>query len=451
MTLLRMLSSIALLWLTLASTTSAHEIVPSILNLRAADGQIQIEIVTNAEAIIANVDLSAVSNTNDAANGAEYDRLRALPPQVVANRFGAFFPTFLENLTMRADGQPVVLRANGIIVTDSPGEETPREATLYINGTYPVDAKDFEIGWIAQYGKLIVRQNDVGPSPFTAVIADGALTQPFPIAGGSTQDNWKAVVDYIPLGFDEIVPKGLAHILFALGLFFLASGMKPLVWQLVLFAVAHLTMLALATLGGHRWLEDFSVTNFGVGFITIANPLIALTVVLVAVQNFFLERVSALRATLVFASGLLHGLVFASALAEIGPSENAELPALIGFSIGLEIGFLAVISVMFLIVWQALRVDEGVNEASQGIGIYGVLLIIFLLLCLINPASLVITLESPVWVFAAPLAGVFALCALSIQFRDQVDSYRKFVAMPCSAAIALVGVYWCAEWALPFF
>jgi len=73
------------------------------------------------------------------------------------------------------------------------------------------------------------------------------------------------------------------------------------------------------------------------------------------------------------------------------------------------------------------------------------LLVSAVALSVLNPAPLVAALENPVWVFAAPLAGVFALCMLSIQLRNQPDAFRRLVAVPCSLAIAAVGAYWVIE------
>ena len=49
-----------------------------------------------------------------------------------------------------------------------------------------------------------------------------------------------------------------------------------------------------------------------------------------------------------FGFGLLHGLGFAGALAEIGLPENSRLPALLFFNIGIELGQLAIIAAVLL-------------------------------------------------------------------------------------------------------
>ena len=121
------------------------------------------------------------------------------------------------------------------------------------------------------------------------------------------------------------------------------------------------------------------------------------------------------------------------------------IAALIGFNVGVEVGQLFVIAIMFLCVWQALRIDRGENEVGRAMAIYLFLLVSAIALSVLNPTSLVTALENPVWVFGAPLAAVFALCMLSIQMRDQQEAYRRIVAIPASLAIAAVGAFWVIE------
>ncbi|MDA0722616.1 MAG: HupE/UreJ family protein, partial [Proteobacteria bacterium] len=216
-------------------------------------------------------------------------------------------------------------------------------------------------------------------------------------------------------------------------LFFLAAQAGPLVLQISLFTLAHTITLALAALG------YVSIPG------EIVEPLIAASIVFVAVENIFTRRVSRWRPYVIFGFGLLHGLGFASVLGEFGLPQETFVAALIGFNVGVEAGQLAVIAVMFLCVWQAIRIDLGANEVAQGFALYAVLFAAAVALIALNPPILVALLENPVWVFAAPLAAIFALSGLSIALRDQIDAYRRIVTIPASAAIAAVGAFWVME------
>ncbi|MCK0094498.1 HupE/UreJ family protein [Yoonia sp. F2084L] len=441
---LRMLSSALLVWFTTLSPAQAHEVIPSIGDMRVVDGQVTFEIRANVESFIAGIDLTETSDTNESAQAATYDELRALAPDVLAARFEAFWPQMAQGITLTADGAPLVPTLTRIDVDPVGDVEVVRASVLAFSAPLPSGAETVQMGWASEFGVLVLRQMDV-PAPYDGYLEAGALSDPIPLAGGGQATGWETFVDYIPVGFDHIVPKGLDHILFVLGLFFLAARLRPLILQVSLFTVAHTITLALAALGYTAFMDDFTQGTFGIAFIDIVEPLIALSIAYVAIENIFMKGISPWRPFVIFIFGLLHGLGFASVLAEFGLPDETFVAALIGFNVGVEVGQLAVIAVMFLCVWQVLRIDRGANEVGQGFALYSVLLIAALALIALNPAALVAALENPVWLFAGPLAGVFVLSIAAIQFRDQQDAYRRLVAVPSSCAIAVVGLYWFIE------
>ncbi len=173
------------------------------------------------------------------------------------------------------------------------------------------------------------------------------------------------VARYLVLGFLHILPKGLDHILFVVGLFLLAARWKPLLWQVSAFTLAHTVSLALAT--------------FGVVSVSprIVEPLIALSIAYVAVENLWNRELKPWRPFVVFGFGLLHGLGFAGVLAELGLPKAEAVPALISFNVGVEAGQLAVLAAAFLLfgVWRerpwyrrAIVVPASVGIA--GVGLY---------------------------------------------------------------------------------
>lgn len=447
---LRVLSSTVLLWFTTLSVAQAHEVLPSIADMREIDGRIVFEVRANIESFVAGIDLTETADTNEADEAATYDELRALAPDELAREFEAFWPQMANAITLTAGDTALTPVLDSINVDPVGDVEVVRTSTIQFSAPLPDGTGTVQVGWAREFGVLVLRQMDV-PAPYDGYLEAGALSDQINLAGGDQATPWEAFVDYIPVGFDHIVPKGLDHILFVLGLFFLAARFRPLLLQVSLFTVAHTITLALAALGYTEGLETYFSENLGVEFIDIVEPLIALSIAYVAIENIFMKGISPWRPFVIFVFGLLHGLGFASVLAEFGLPENTFVPALIGFNVGVEVGQLAVIAVMFLCVWQALRVDRGANEVNQGFAIYAVLLIAALALAALNPAALEVALENPVWLFAVPLAGVFVLSIASIQFRDQQDAYRRIVAVPCSVAIAAVGLYWFVERTAPLF
>ena len=396
------------------------------------DNQLSFEVRLNLESFVAGIDQTDVSDTNAAPQAADYDALRALDPAALEAQFRAFWPTMAAKTTILADGTAVTPTLGAVSVDPIGDVEVTRASVINFSAALPADAQTVQVGWDKSFGTLVLRQMGVD-APYDGYLEAGAMSDPIALAGGDQATGWQTFLRYIPIGFDHIVPKGLDHILFVLGLFFLSARMRPLITQVSLFTLAHTITLALAALG------YVSVPG------SIVEPLIAASIVYVAVENIFMKNLSPWRPVIIFGFGLLHGLGFASVLAEFGLPDNAFVPALIGFNVGVEVGQLAVIAVMFLCVWQALRVDRGMNEAAQGKVLYLVLAAIAGLLIWLNPTVISEAIEAPTWLFAAPLLGVFLLCLGSIQFRDQMDAYRRIVAIPASIAIALVGAYWFVE------
>jgi hypothetical protein len=75
------------------------------------------------------------------------------------------------------------------------------------------------------------------------------------------------------------------------------------------------------------------------------EPAIAASIVYVAIKNFFSQNVDR-RWHDTFAFGLIHGFGFASALQELGLPPSAVVPALCAFNIGVEVGQVAIVSLV---------------------------------------------------------------------------------------------------------
>ncbi len=421
-----------LIWIATLSTATAHEVMPSIADMTRSGDRLGFEIRLNIESFVAGIDQATVEDTDAAPQAADYDALRALAPAQLEQQFQAFWPQMAQNITLTADGAALDAQLQSVAVDPVGDLQTTRASVITFDAALPANAQTVQIGWDASYGTLVLRQMGVD-APYDGYLEAGTLSEPINLSGGDQATGWQTFVRYIPIGFDHIVPKGLDHILFVLGLFFLSARMRPLITQVSLFTLAHTITLALAALG--------YVTVPG----SIVEPLIAASIVYVAVENIFMRNLSPWRPLVIFGFGLLHGLGFASVLAEFGLPDGAFVPALIGFNIGVEVGQLAVIAVVFACVWQALRVDRGANEAQQGKVLYLVLAAIAGALIWLDPVGLQTVIEGPTWLFAAPLMAIFLLCLGSIQFRDQIDAYRRIVAVPASLAIAFIGAYWVIE------
>jgi hypothetical protein len=146
---------------------------------------------------------------------------------------------------------------------------------------------------------------------------------------------------YLQLGYKHILPDGFDHILFVVGLCLLSTRVGVLLWQATAFTVAHTITLILSMKG------IIAVPP------AIVEPIIALSIAFIAIENLVMTELKPWRVLVVFGFGLIHGMGFASALNELGLPRNAFYTSLLSFNVGVELGQITVISVMYfgLIYW----------------------------------------------------------------------------------------------------
>jgi len=155
------------------------------------------------------------------------------------------------------------------------------------------------------------------------------------------QEAMDVMGDYAWLGVEHILT-GFDHLLFVLGLVLLVEGRRLLLYTVTAFTLGHSVTLSLAALG---------YVNFPSGLVELV---IAFTIVLLAAElaRPVPQASSWMRRFpwgVAFLFGLLHGLGFAGALAEIGlPQEEIPL-ALFSFNVGIELGQLAFVALVLLL------------------------------------------------------------------------------------------------------
>ena len=143
---------------------------------------------------------------------------------------------------------------------------------------------------------------------------------------------------YLQLGFTHILPLGIDHILFILGIYLLSPNLKTAFIQASVFTLAHTITLTLSV---------YDVVTINPD---IVEPVIALSIVFIAIENIFTKDIKAGRIILIFLFGLIHGLGFASVLTDLGLPKSEFLTALISFTVGVELGQTAVILLAYFLI-----------------------------------------------------------------------------------------------------
>jgi len=150
---------------------------------------------------------------------------------------------------------------------------------------------------------------------------------------------------YIKLGFTHILPLGFDHILFIVSLYILEPRLKPVLWQATAFTVAHSITLGLAMYG--------IIKPPG----SVVEPIIALSILFVALENIITTKLSPWRLAIVFGFGLIHGMGFAGALTGLGLPQKDYFGSLISFNVGVELGQISIILLCWGLIgrWAADR------------------------------------------------------------------------------------------------
>jgi len=359
----------------------AHEIRPALLEFTVSDEQprqLALHLGMTAEIFLAELDVTGLADTDDSKAAADYDRLRAQSPEWLSAELRRRWTDLAGEIRIEYDGQPLSLGLDRIEVETGLSLTQIRQTDIYFTAALPHTQAPLVISWSSWLGPLVVRQmpadNPSGQetdSLYAGFLQSGQTSGPIELASAGPQPVVDVAVHYTVSGIYHIIPLGLDHILFVLGLFLFSLSGRVLVIQISLFTFAHTITLALASLGIVRVAPE------------IVEPLIALSIVYVAAECLWTRgKLTWLRGGLIFSFGLLHGLGFASVLADVGLPASSFLAALVSFNIGVELGQLAIVAPLFLLV--------------------------------------------SLW-------------------RPRPRLYRGWVQLPVSLAIAFVGLYWAAE------
>jgi uncharacterized membrane protein len=335
---------------------SAHDLERTLVNLTFnTDGSFVLEIANDPAWLLLRLESFAGGQVPEGITPAGRDA-----------RLHALTSVFIDRLVLFVDGQEIrPTSAQYLPARAVAGEALPPLAMFRLRGRMPAHARNLR--WL--YGLVI------DPYPLTVRRADGQSMTEW-IQGS----DWSGTIDlsgqfrratrlevireYFSLGYTHILPKGLDHVLFVLGLFLLSARPRTILMQVTAFTVAHSITLALTMYG------IVSASS------RIVEPLIALSIAYVAVENLWTDQLKPWRLALVFAFGLLHGMGFAGVLSDLGLPRGEFFTALLTFNLGVEAGQLTVIALAAVCVaWSRQRVwyhRRIVVPASVAIAIVGV-------------------------------------------------------------------------------
>lgn len=310
---------------------SAHEIGTTRVTVQFDSARFyQADVVCDPESLLAKLEKLARRDRSALLTAAEYKtKIEALQAYVLAETRVAF------------DGTPVVPRFEYLPPASAAPTENagvPAPATIRLTGKVPDGASAFSWSFGLTFSSYALSVTQQGRTS-TEWLDGNHTSRSFALGETAAPlSRLRVAGRYFLLGLTHIIPKGTDHVLFVLGIFLLSQRLRDVLWQVSAFTLAHSLTLGL--------------TIYGLVSIrpSVVEPLIALSIAYVAIENLVTRELKPWRIALVFAFGLLHGMGFAGVLRELGLPRSEFLTALLTFNAGVEAGQLAVVAVASLAV-----------------------------------------------------------------------------------------------------
>ena len=351
----------------MASSASGHLL--NMTEVRAAvDREYQLEVLVQ-------IDLSKEFETAEA-----YLAFSETDPSAAQLIHSEIWDVLANSIDVRVDEERVLLGVDSVTppldvtIDDFKNPFVWPKSEVVLSGTVPRDGESLQITFQTDMGfeepiALSMTSSITGKSKSRWLVAGQSSPyfnynregSPNVIPDSDRADRFGAFIHYLYLGVKHILPGGMDHLLFVLGIFLAARTFRPLLLQISVFTIAHTITLGLAT---YRIIEPPS---------QLVEIMIALSILWLGLENMFRWKPSKTRLWVIGGFGLVHGMGFAGALSglELPPSEF--LIGLLGFNVGVEIGQLCFIVLLALSIgwfrkrsWYSKRI---VLPISLGISI----------------------------------------------------------------------------------
>ncbi len=320
--------------LTASARAVAHDLERTVVQLQLnADGTFVLDVANDPDWLLLRLERFGTESVGPAAPS-DVSSVQATQRDI---RLRALAPIFIDRIVLFVDGREV--RPASAEYRPPSGDE-PALAAYRLRGRFDPDARGVRwyYGLVVDPYPLTIRHAD--GSTFTEWIAGDGWSTELGLGPFASPDRWRVATRYLRLGYLHILPRGLDHVLFVLGLFLLNVRWRPILMQVSAFTAAHTMTLGLTTYG---------VLSLSA---RVVEPLIAVSIAYVALENLVSRRLHPWRLALVAMFGLLHGMGFAGVLSGLDLPRSEFTLALLSFNVGVEGGQLTVIAIAGLcVVW----------------------------------------------------------------------------------------------------
>ncbi|MDP3294420.1 MAG: HupE/UreJ family protein [Nevskia sp.] len=341
-----------LLWLLLFGMGSAP-LQAHLLNMT----RVQLNLGADGQVVI---DLSLDLTRAAGGGGAYYQFSRSAAPLSDAT-LAPLLGKLAQTIEVRLDGAVIPLQVSEVHLPSALPETEFLSPVAWpmteiqLHGVLPANAGGalqlrFDPSFAFEEPIALTLQRPDNGGRMTRWLVAGQLSPLFPLQASAAsitavseqEPAWQTLARYLRFGFLHIIPHGLDHMLFVVGLYLGTRKLRSLLLLVTTFTVAHSLTLILASFGALRVPA------------AVVEPLIALSIAWIGIENLRADstRLSRSRVLMVFGFGLLHGLGFAAALKELGLPPSNFVGALLSFNVGVELGQLAVIALALLLTFH---------------------------------------------------------------------------------------------------
>jgi hypothetical protein len=300
------------------------------------DGTYQMDLYCDFDALLLGLDPGHLDDELWMA-------LVQMDPGERRRRVGALKEHLEQWVVIRVDGQKSRASIEFPEIRDGAGVSDPRAllpgSIARFRGRAPEGATSFTLELHPRFGPVMAGFRRGGdPRLEERLLAAGIETEPIPIHGST---GWRGALSVplgcLGLGFRHVLPGGLEHALFVVGLCLLNIRLRTVAAQIGVFVLAHTVALALSVYG------LLSLPG------EIVEPLMTLAIAYVALENVFSSEMKPWRSAVVFGVGLLHGLASSGVILDLGLSPTAYGVALLTLNLGLGLAMVAVAGLILLV------------------------------------------------------------------------------------------------------
>ncbi len=335
---------LALFWL--SELALAHPPIETSADVQVTEtGAITISIVHDALAWAHGSTSQAMSSFDylSMLNGSEEDLGAAL--RAANDRFQAEFLLLVDGQQARFEvEQSPSVEAVRRWKLDHAGVLATCALPIVVRAKISKNARAIELKFPKLLGKTVVTVRRPGLGLVRLPLMAGEISPEIDVGGQGKGDAaepmsamnvaWR----YARFGFEHILPEGLDHCLFVVGLFLLCPRWKPVLLQISAFTVAHTATLTLTSLN----IVGLSAS--------IVEPAIAGSIAFIAIENLFTKDITRSRYVIAFLFGLVHGMGVATAFKAVGFPTGQLVMSLASFTVGVEAGHVTVLAAAILIL-----------------------------------------------------------------------------------------------------